>query len=368
MWASGSYRQAQQALAARGLSGSSMAGQALVQAFMESSIPIASQDAQTYAQMDMANLSNKQARVMLAAQQRATFIGQEMDQEFQAKVLKATKISDIANMNFSAEQQVALENANIAATIDLANLNNRQAKIMADAASMSQIEQINLTNRQQAAIQQAQAFLSVAMSELAFNQQASIFEAQSRVQSLFSDQAAINTAKQINSQNENETNRLFAQLSTQVEQYNASAKNGHEQFNAGEANAISTHLSNLLNQREQFNLNNSMATMNSNINWRRGITTQNNATTNAALQLQSQNMFSMTTQAYANLWQEHRDQIDYAFRSEESEKERDLKLLVESMSKQGALAGAAGGVLGQIFNGLLTGGNNGFFDWLMPTG
>ena len=368
MWASGSYRQAQQALAARGLSGSSMAGQALVQAFMESSIPIASQDAQTYAQMDMANLSNKQARVMLAAQQRATFIGQEMDQEFQAKVLKATKISDIANMNFSAEQQVALENANIAATIDLANLNNRQAKIMADAASMSQIEQINLTNRQQAAIQQAQAFLSVDMSELAFNQQASIFEAQSRVQSLFSDQAAINTAKQINSQNENETNRLFAQLSTQVEQYNASAKNGHEQFNAGEANAISTHLSNLLNQREQFNLNNSMATMNSNINWRRGITTQNNATTNAALQLQSQNMFSMTTQAYANLWQEHRDQIDYAFRSEESEKERDLKLLVESMSKQGALAGAAGGVLGQIFNGLLTGGNNGFFDWLMPTG
>ena len=67
-----------------------------------------------------------------------------------------------------------------------------------------------------------------------------------------------------------------------------------------------------------------MATMNSNINWRRGITTQNNATTNAALQLQAQNMFSMTTQSYANLWQEHRDQIDYAFRSEESQKERDL--------------------------------------------
>ena len=105
--------------------------------------------------------------------------------------------------------------------------------------------------------------------------------------------------------------------------------------------------------------------MNSNINWRRGITTQNNATTNAALQLQAQNMFSMTTQSYANLWQEHRDQIDYAFRSEESQKERDLKLLVESMSKQGALAGAAGGVLGQIFNGLLTGGESGFFDWLI---
>ena len=365
MWAAGAYRQASQAMASRGLSSSSIAGQAIVHALMEASLPIATQDAQTYAQMDMANLSNKQARVMLAAQQRATFIGQEFDQAFQARVLKATKISDIANMNFSAEQQIALENANIAATIDLANLNNKQAKIMADAAAMSQIEQINLTNSQQAAIQQAQAFLGVDMSELTFNQQASIFEAQSRVQSLFTDQAAINTARQINSQNENETNRLIAQLETQVELQNASAKNGHAQFNAGEINAISTHLSNLLNQREQFNLNNSMAVQESNINWRRGITTQNNATTNAALQLNAQNMFGMTTQGYANLWQEHRDQIDYAFRSDEAQKDRDMKLLIESMSKQGALAGAAGGVLGQIFNGLLIGGEKGFFDWLI---
>ena len=48
---------------------------------------------------------------MLAAEQRAKFMGQEFDQKFQAKVANAAKVSDIANMNFTAEQQIALENS-----------------------------------------------------------------------------------------------------------------------------------------------------------------------------------------------------------------------------------------------------------------
>jgi hypothetical protein len=60
----------------------------------------------------------------LAAQQRAQFIGQEFDQEFQARVQNASRISDIANINFNAEQQIALENARMAQTVDLSNLSN----------------------------------------------------------------------------------------------------------------------------------------------------------------------------------------------------------------------------------------------------
>jgi hypothetical protein len=43
---------------------------------------------------------------MLAAQQRAQFIGQEFDQAFQARVQNASRIADVANQNFTAEQQV----------------------------------------------------------------------------------------------------------------------------------------------------------------------------------------------------------------------------------------------------------------------
>ena len=78
-----------------------IAGQALVQAAMESALPIAQADATMIAQFEAQNLSNRQQRVMLAAQQRAEFMGMEFTQEFQARVQNAAKISDIANMNFT---------------------------------------------------------------------------------------------------------------------------------------------------------------------------------------------------------------------------------------------------------------------------
>ena len=56
----------------------------------------------------------------------------EFDQEFQARVQNAmTKISDIANTNFSAEVQIALENSRLAQTTNLTNLGNKQAVVMA---------------------------------------------------------------------------------------------------------------------------------------------------------------------------------------------------------------------------------------------
>jgi hypothetical protein len=70
-WAAGAMRTATAAMAARGLGASSLAGQAVVQAAMESALPIAAADAQTVAQFEVQNLSNRQQRAMLAAQQRA---------------------------------------------------------------------------------------------------------------------------------------------------------------------------------------------------------------------------------------------------------------------------------------------------------
>ena len=57
---------------------------------MESALPIALQDAQTVAQFEAQNLSNRQQRAMLFAQQRATFLGMEFDQEFQSRVANAS--------------------------------------------------------------------------------------------------------------------------------------------------------------------------------------------------------------------------------------------------------------------------------------
>mgnify|MGYP003626756780 FL=1 len=352
MWASGAYRQAQQGLAARGLSGSSMAGQALVQAFMEASLPIAAADAKVYQEMDMVNLSNKQQRAMLAAQQRATFIGQEFDQAFQMRVMNAAKVSDIANMNFSAEQQVALENARLTQTVNLANLSNRQAKIMADAASMTQIEMINLNNRQQAAVANAQAFLQMDMTNLAFDQQTAMFEAQSRVQSLFTDAAAENAAKNINAQSSNDMNKFFASLINNTDIQNASSMNGMAQFNTNAVNSIAQFNSQMINQRELWNAENARIIAESNANWRRAVTTTNNATQNAVNQMNAQNEFGLQTQAYANVWQRDRDIMNMTYQTQMTIEQQAHEIVVAKMGQAAAKSEAGGILTGAIINGI----------------
>ena len=135
-WAAGAMRNATAAMAARGLGASSLAGQAIVQATLEAALPIAQADAAVVAQFEAQNLSNRQQRAMLAAQQRATFMGQEFDQAFQARVQNSARIGDIANMNFTAEQQVQLENSRAVNTMNLNNLSNSQAMVMAEAAAL----------------------------------------------------------------------------------------------------------------------------------------------------------------------------------------------------------------------------------------
>jgi len=92
-WAAGSLRAVQAQMANRGLGASTIAAQAMIQGALESALPIAQADAQTIASFEQANLSNRQQRAMLAAQQRATFIGQEFDQAFQARVQNSAKYS-----------------------------------------------------------------------------------------------------------------------------------------------------------------------------------------------------------------------------------------------------------------------------------
>ena len=75
-WAAGAMRNATAKMAARGLGASSLAGQAIVQATLEAALPIAQADAATLcAQFESQNLSNRQQRAMLSAQQRAQFMG-----------------------------------------------------------------------------------------------------------------------------------------------------------------------------------------------------------------------------------------------------------------------------------------------------
>jgi len=327
-WAAGAMRNATAAMAARGLGASSMAGQALVQAAMESALPIAQADAQTVAQFEAQNLSNRQQRAMLAAQQRATFMGQEFDQAFQARVQNSARIGDIANMNFTAEQNIALENSRAVNTMNLANLGNRQAMVMAEAAALSQLDMSNLNNRQQAAVQNAQSFMQMDMTNVANAQQTALFKAQQNVQALFTDQAATNAAAQFNASSENQTNQFFSQLSSQTSQFNTAQANAMSQFNVDATNSIRQFNANLQNQRDQFNANNGLVVAQANAQWRQNIATLNTAAQNESNMNYAKTINSLTSSNLDQIWQRERDLMQYNFTTAESAKDRALSILM----------------------------------------
>ena len=365
-WAAGAIRGVQAMMQQRGLGASSIAGQALIQAAMESALPIAQADASTQASFEAQNLSNRQQRAMLAAEQRARFMGMEFDQEFQARVQNSARIGDIANMNFTAEQQVQLENSRIANTMNLTNLSNKQAMLMAEAGALANLDMANLNNRQQAAVQNAQNFLQVDMANLSNRQQTDIFKTQQRIQSLFTDQAAENAARQFNASSQNQSDQFFANLANNVSQFNATQANAQNQYNAGQANTIARFNTELANQRDQFNAQNQTVIAQANAQWRRQIATADTAAINRANEINATNVLDISKTAYDNLWQYYSDAMEFAWESADNELDRinnlaiarvngDATITAAELKKDAANSQAVGGFVFDILYNFLGG-------------
>ena len=350
-WAAGSMRRANQIMAQRGLSASSMAGQAVIQAAMEAALPIAQIDA-----------GNKQQMALFKAEQRAKFLQMDFDQAFQTKVINAAKVENAANMQFSADQQIVMENSRLVNTMNLANLSNRQALVLAEASALANLDMANLNNRQQAEVINAQNFLQVDMANMSNRQQVEMFKAQQRIGALFSDQAASNAAKQFNASSENQMEQFFKNLQTQVQQFNTAQTNSMQQFNAGQANAISQFNTQIQNQRDQFNAQNELVIAQSNVQWRRQIATADTAATNRANEINASNALQVSQQAYANMWQERADHFKRQWQTAENQAQMLSNLAiaklnaattleVTQMQQSGQAAAGIGGAIVDIILG-----------------
>jgi len=103
-WAAPAVRKVSAVMQARGLGSSSMASAAITQALMESGIPIATQDANKYASIQLQNLNNSQ----------------------QAALTNAATFAAMDKANLSARLQGAVTNAQSLLTVDTANLSSQQ--------------------------------------------------------------------------------------------------------------------------------------------------------------------------------------------------------------------------------------------------
>ena len=179
-WAAGAMRAANAAMGARGLGASSMASAAIVQAAMESAIPIASADATTFANMNMQNLNNQQqvSLANAAAQQNMTLAN--LNNQQQAMLQNSTNAFSLQSQNLSNTQATVLANAQLKSAFQNKTLDIKTQTSLANAAKFAEMNQINLNNRQQAGLQRSAENLQVEMANLSNKQQTQLSNLQVR--------------------------------------------------------------------------------------------------------------------------------------------------------------------------------------------
>lgn len=207
VWASGAIRNANAIMAQRGLGASSMAGGAVTQAAMESAINIAAQDAATFSQFEMANLSNRQQARLQNAQAFLQVDLANLDADNQMNMFKSQSIIQGLFTDTAAENAARQFNATSQGQTD-----------QFFASLKSQVSQFN--SAQQNAMSQfnTEQVNSVGMFNRQMNDARDQFNAANRLvidQSNATWRRSVTTA---NNENINEANRINAQQATGMTQ------------------------------------------------------------------------------------------------------------------------------------------------------
>ena len=176
-WAAGAIRAANEAMLSRGMAASSMAAAAIVQAAMESALPIASQDAQVYAAMGMANLDNLQKVSLANASAQQGLSLQNLNNEQQMNLQNSVQAFDLQKVNLSNRQSVELANAQIRSMLQGKVLDNTQQSNIITAARYAEQANINLSNKQQAVLQDNLGSLQTNLADASSKQQSYITSA-----------------------------------------------------------------------------------------------------------------------------------------------------------------------------------------------
>ena len=177
-YAAGAIRNANAVMAQRGLSASSMAGMAIMQAAMEASLPIAAQDAQIFREINLTNINNKQ-KVALANAAAATNISlANLSARQQAALSNSTNAFKLQSQSLTNTQQTAIANAQLQYAIQDKELTFAQQTNIANAARHAELNNINLSNDQQARLTNTSANLQVDLTNLSNKQQTALANTQ----------------------------------------------------------------------------------------------------------------------------------------------------------------------------------------------
>tara|TARA_R100001082_G_scaffold82580_1_gene49411 strand:- start:3824 stop:5155 length:1332 start_codon:yes stop_codon:yes gene_type:complete len=226
---------------------------------------------------------------------------------------------------------IAVQDANRYATIQLQNLNNAQQTALSNAATFAAMDKANLSARLQGAVTNAQTLLSVDTANLTTQQKSNELSYSALTQALFKDTAEENARREFNAKNDAQVQEFFAQLGSQVETANANRTVATAQFNTGEANAMAQYNTSMRDAREKFNASMGFAIDQNNVQWRRSINTAGTALQNETNRLNVQSQLNITQNALNNLWLKYKDNAAWNFQKSESALQRQHEIGVMAM-------------------------------------
>ena len=208
VYAAAAIRNAEAVMAQRGLSASSMAGAAIMQAAMESSIPVAAQDAQMFAQINLTNLNNKQQVALANAAAAQNIALANLNNRQQSALQNSTNAFTLQSTSLSHMQQATLANAQLKYALQDKELSFAQQSNLVNAARHAELNDINLSNEQQTRLTESAANLQVELSNLSNKQQTAL--ANTQVEAAIRGQELTNAqqAKVINAARLAEQNNL----------------------------------------------------------------------------------------------------------------------------------------------------------------
>jgi len=325
-------------------------------AFLTAKNQAESQNLTAAQQTELANL-NKNLEVNKISAGLAQQMGlAQLNVDQQAAIRNAATVANMDLAKFSASQQIELANSKFMQTSTLQDLNNRQQTVIRDATSLAAMDMQGADLTSRASIENARNFLQRDLANLSTEQQSYILDSQQRQQRILTATASENAAIQFNATSQAQTDQFMANLGQQLNLQNAAQQNAMEQFNATEANRIaaleagndleaarfSAQLNSQIDQfntqiefqRDQWNQQNSQAVEQSNVNWRRQVNMAETAATNAANQLQAQQLFQLSQQEQSFLWQQLRDEANYYRQQYENEQQRKTTLYATALANE----------------------------------
>lgn len=232
---------------------------------------------------------------------------------------------------YEAGLPIAKSDADAYQAIQISNLNNRQQAVLQNAMMYAAMDKAELDARTNAALNNARSFLSIDLQNLNNEQKTAEIDYQGTLQTMFTNQAAANAALAFNAESQTQVDQFYEQLNASIETGNANRKAANEQFNVNEKNAMNQFVANLNNQRDQFNANMQAQIDQSNAQWRRQANTANTQAANEAARINAQNLFNMTAQAQNQLWQEYRDNVQWAMQTAENVADRNHQMAIAAM-------------------------------------